>query len=136
MPTWLAIVLIALVAIVIVLAIGGALAQKRRLAADEGAFRAELDRADRDLAAAHASDRGFDPEVIDRTARAAFVEVHGVEPEELRLVQVIDQPGTDEDKVVFRAEAGGISHTLVLGRRGDDWRHEPAAGEEPIDRGF
>ena len=124
MPTWLAIVLIALAALVLLLAIGGAVAQKRRLAADEGSFRTELDRADRDLATAHAADRGFDPEVIDRTARAAFLELHGAEPEELRLIQVIDQPGTDEDKVVFRAEAGGTSHTIVLGRRGDDWLHE------------
>ena len=125
MPTWLAIVLIALLAIVVVLAVGGALGQRRRLEADEGAFRAELSRADRDLAAAHAADRGFDPEVIDRTARAAFVEQYGTEPADLQLVQVIDQPGTDEDKVVFRAQVNGAEQTLVLGRRGDTWLHEP-----------
>lgn len=120
MPDWLIIALCLLAALVLFLAVGGALAQKRRLKADEPAFEADLDRANRDLAAAHAADRGFDPALIERTAREAYVAVHGAEPSDLELVQVVDRPGKDEDKVIFRAG----EHRIVLGRRGDDWLHE------------
>ena len=127
MPTWLIIVLSVLGALIFVLAVGGAIAQRRRLEAGAPAFSVELEKVNRDLAAAHAADRGFDPARIEAAAREAFVQLHGTEPEDLVLVQVIDEPGTDDDKVVFRAAAHGAPHTLTLGRRGDAWLLEPAS---------
>jgi hypothetical protein len=39
-------------------------------------------------------------------------------------VQVVDPPGTDDDRAVWRVRAHGQAHRLTLGRRGDDWIFE------------
>ena len=76
-------------------------------------------RADHDLAAAHAADRGWARETLEQAARRALAERHpDAEPDSVQLVQVIDRAGTDEDKAVFVADAGGRRHELTLGRRG------------------
>jgi hypothetical protein len=117
MPTWLIIVLI----VVLVLAVGGALARRAQLARTRGAFEASLERANRDLADAAAADRGWDRATLEATARRIFAERHGSEPEGLHLVEVVDRPGTDEDRAVFRCEIGGRAEPLALGRRGGEW---------------
>src|SRR5919197_4435423 len=99
MPTWLIIVLVVL----LVLAVGGALARRAQLARTRDAFARSLERVDRDLAAAAAQDRGWDRELLETAARRCFADEHGGEPEELVLVEVFDRPGTDEDQAVFRA---------------------------------
>jgi hypothetical protein len=117
MPTWLLIVLIVLV----VLAVGGAIARRAQLARTRGAFDASLERANRDLATAAAADRGWDRATMESAARRIFAEQRGAEPERLLLVEVLDRPGTDEDQAVFHAEFGGTTQAVTLGRRGGDW---------------
>ena len=117
MPTWLAIVLIALLTLVVALAIGGALATGRRRRAGEHTMRTELAEADRALAAARAGDRGWDPEAMEATARAALVDFAIAE---LHLVQVVDKPGAEHDQARFRATAAeGDTREVTLGRTGE-----------------
>jgi hypothetical protein len=87
----------------------------------EGEFRAQLERANHDLAEAAAADRGWDRETLMSSAQRIFAEQKGAEPDELLLVEVIDRPGTDQDQAVFRCGAEGSHHFLTLGRRDGDW---------------
>jgi hypothetical protein len=108
-----------IILVVALLAVGGSIARRRQLAATEARFDAHLAQVNRDLAAAHAADRGWERGVLDAAARAAWGEARpGTEPGELELVQIIDQPGTDDDKAIFRSTAGA---RLVMGRRDGDW---------------
>jgi hypothetical protein len=123
-PTWLIIVLAVIVAVVIVLAAGGAYARKRQLTASRPRFDAHLAQVNRDLAAAHAQDRGWAREGLEQAAREAWVAQRaGAEPAELTLVQIVDRPGTDEDKAVFAVG----SERLTLGRRDGAWVFERLA---------
>src|ERR671915_981706 len=98
MPTWLLIVLIVL----LVLVVGGAIARMRQLARTRGDFERRLEQANHDLAEAAAEDRGWDRATLEAAARRCFAEHSGgAEPAELLLIEVIDRPGTDEDKAVF-----------------------------------
>jgi len=123
MPTWLAIVLGVFVALVIILAIGGIYGRRRQLAATQGRFDANLAQVNRDLAAAHADDRGWAREGLETAAREAYAAQRGAEPADLTLVQIVDRPGTDEDKAVFRI--GG--EQLTLGRANGEWVFEQLA---------
>jgi hypothetical protein len=123
MPTWLAIVIGVFVALVILLAIGGIIGRRRQLAATQDRFEASLAQVNRDLAAAHAQDRGWAREGLEAAARAAYAEQRGSEPSELTLVQIVDRPGTEEDKAVFAI--GG--ERLTLGRAGGEWVFEQLA---------
>jgi hypothetical protein len=122
MPTWLVIVLGVFAALVIVLAAGGAYARRRQLEAGRGRFDRHLAHVNKELAAAHATDRGWARDGLEAAARAAYAAARdGVEPELLTLVQIVDLPGTDEDKAVFRVTSGGRDERLTLGRQGGDW---------------
>jgi hypothetical protein len=123
MPTWLAIVIGVFVALVIILALGGIYGRRRQLAATRDRFEVNLAQVNRDLAAAHAQDRGWAREGLEAAARAAYTEQRGAEPSELTLVQIVDRPGTDEDKAVFAIGA----ERLTLGRAGGDWVFEDLA---------
>jgi len=127
--TTLEIVLIIVVVVFGLLALLGFLGNRRRQAALEGRFRDEIARANRDLANAHAQDRGWEPSVLEAAARAAYAEARppGDDLRELALVAVVDPPGTDDDKAEFRVLAGDGDHLLTLGRRGDDWVFEKLA---------
>jgi hypothetical protein len=114
---WLIIVL----AVFAVLIVGGIFARNRQLARSRPAFERALAQVDRDLAAAAATDRGWDRSLLEAAARRISAERFGSEPEELTLVEVIDKPGTDEDQAVFDVSAGGARHRVVLGRRDGDW---------------
>ena len=114
MPTWLIIVL----AVLLVLFIGGVIAARRRLVATQERFEGDLQRVNRELAAAHAQDRGWERTTLETSAREAYAsQKDGAEPTDLELVQVIDKPGTDEDKAIFRCG----SERLTLGRRDGEW---------------
>ncbi len=120
MPTWLAIVIGAFVVLVIILALGGIYARRRQLEATQGRFDAHLAQVNEDLAAAHADDRGWARDGLESAARAAYAEQRGSEPSDLTLVQIIDRPGTDEDKAVFAVG----DERLTLGRAGGEWAFE------------
>src|SRR3954469_37010 len=121
MPTWLIIVIVVL----LLMAIGGYFANKQRLARTRPAFDARLAQVNRDLAAALAEDRGWHPERLEEAARAAWAQQRpGEEPEAVTLYEVLDRPGKQEDKAVYRFQAGGHEHLLTLGRSDDEWRFE------------
>ena len=124
MPTWLAIVLGVFVALVIILALGGIYARRRQLDATQDRFRAHLEQVNRDLAAAHAADRGWARDSLETAARDAYVAERGAEPTGLTLMQIVDRPGTDEDKAVFRVSADGREEQLTLGRADGQWVFE------------
>jgi|SRR5215216_866559 len=128
MPTWLLIVLGVFVVLVIVLAAGGAYARRRQLEASRERFERHLAQVNRELAAAHAQDRGWARDGLEAAARGAYAATHdGAEPEELTLVQIVDRPGTDDDKAVFHATAGGRMEVITLGREDGDWVLEQLA---------
>ena len=121
MPTWLLIVLIVLA----VLVVGGMLARQRQLARTQGRFSENLAKVNEDLATAHAEDRGWERGTLEAAARAAWAQQRpGVEPGELVLTQVVDMPGTEEDKAVFRVRAQGRQQRLTLGRQDGAWVFE------------
>ena len=111
------IVVLVLLALLVLLAIGGAVATARRTRAREATVQAQLREANEALAAAHADDKGWERDTMEDAARRAYAERHGGPPAELRLVQVVDRPGTDEDEAVFHADG----RELVLGRHDGAW---------------
>lgn len=117
------IVVVAVVAFFVLLALGGAVVLRRRREAGEAAFHAETERANRDLATAHAADNGWEPARVGQAARRAFeTERPGAEISELELVQVIDPPGIQDDKAVYRVRTAQDAHLrLTLKRSGEDW---------------
>ena len=121
MPLWLAIVLIVL----LVLAVGGAIARQRQLARTRGRFDANLASVNEDLAVAHAEDRWWERANLERAAQRAWAERRpGAPAEGLTLVQVLDRPGTDQDKAVFRLTAEGREQRMTLGRQAGEWALE------------
>jgi type II secretory pathway pseudopilin PulG len=125
MPTWLAIVLVVLVVIVVALALLGAVGQSRRQRAGAKEFVKALHDVDRALAAAAAEDKGWERGILEAAARDAFAQAH---PDETvkgqELIQVLDHPGTDEDKAVFRVVSDHGAYEMILGRIGGNWVHE------------
>ncbi|HUR86117.1 MAG TPA: hypothetical protein VMY78_12285 [Solirubrobacteraceae bacterium] len=119
----LGIILLVVLALVVVLAVGGFMVATRRNRASERKLVAELQTAERELARAHASDKGWDPSLLDAAARSAAAERFGNAPiDALQLVQVLDRPGTDADQAVFRVQtADGTEHRITLGRTGGVW---------------
>jgi hypothetical protein len=122
MPTWLIIALGVFVALVIVLAAGGMYARRRQLERSRDRFDSHLAEVNRDLAAAHAADRGWARDGLEQAARVAYAaERGGAQPGGLTLVQIVDRPGTDDDKAVFRVAGGTGEERLTLGRRAGEW---------------
>ena len=113
----LSIVLLVVAALLLVLFVGGYLANARRRRSERARLRALAQEADQHLAAAHAEDKGWERSGLEAAAQEAFRARAGRPPAELTLVQVVDRPGTDEDEAVFEADG----QRLVLGRRGDSW---------------
>lgn len=116
------IAVIVVVALLVGLALGGVAANARRERASRHPFERNLRAVDRALAEALAADRGWEPAGLEAAARRELAARRpGEEIGALELVQVIDRPGTDSDQAVFRAELGGASALLTLGRHGDEW---------------
>ena len=118
----LGIILIVVAVVIVVLALGGLAANSRRAAAHESSLRRQIAEANEALALARADDQGWDRDLLDAAARAALTERHpGQAVDELLLVEVTDNPGTEEDVAVFRARCGTIEQTITLGRREGAW---------------
>jgi Tfp pilus assembly protein PilX len=112
-PTWLIIVLVVL----LVLAVGGAVARAMYQRRTEGQFHKQLEQANHDLAEAAAADRGWDRATLETAARRCYAEQAGSEPPEMMLVEVLDRPGTDEDEAIFMVG----DRQLRMGRSGGEW---------------
>ena len=122
MPTWLLIVLVVLGTLILLLAVGGAIANSRRQRRRTGRFELHLDEVNRQLASAHANDKGWERGALEAAARQAFEHKRpGVELLELALVQVVDRPGTDEDQAVFRCVSEAGESRLTMGRVEGRW---------------
>ena len=118
----LAIVLIVLGALIVLLAVGGAIATARRTRAAEAQLQAQVQQADRELAQAHAEDKGWERAALEAAAREAVAARFGdVAVSDMHLVQVVDRPGTDADQAVFRVQTADGDHTITLGRRQGAW---------------
>lgn len=116
------IIVLVVVALVVLLAVGGAIAQRRRMDRNRQAFEASLEEVNRELAVARAEDRGWERETLDAAARAAYAsERSGSGDVDLALVRILDRPGTDDDKAVYRVRSAGRDEELTLGRRGGAW---------------
>lgn len=119
----LGIVLIVVAVVLVLLACGGYVAATRRAEKSQSALQRELAQAERELAKAHADDKGWDPAILAAAALAAAVKRFGdATVGDPLLVQVLDRPGTDADQAVFRVEtADGGEHRITLGRTGGVW---------------
>jgi hypothetical protein len=119
------IILVVAAVLLALLALGGYVAQKRRMERREPRFEADLRQVNEDLAAAHAQDRGWERSALEDAARRAYADQRaGAQPQDMALVQVIDRPGTDEDKAVFRFVRDGREEHLTLGRQDGAWVYE------------
>ena len=126
--TSLAVSTIGLIALVIgglflLLVIGGYFAAERRQRSRERELLAQLQAADRELAQAHASDKGWERSALEAAARRAVAERFGedAEVQALQLVQVLDRPGVDADQAIFRVQTPDGEHRITLGRAGGVW---------------
>ena len=119
----LGIVLIVLAVVIVLLVAGGYTAATRRAKSSEGALQRELERAERELARAHASDKGWDPAILASAAQTAAADRFGdATVGNPLLLQVVDRPGTDADQAVFLIKtADGDEHRITLGRAGGTW---------------
>lgn len=117
------VVVLVVLGVLLLLAILGGAAASRRNRAQDASLRADLAAVDRQLAAAVAEDHGWARDALEAAARAEFAaERPGAQISQLELVQIRDEPGTDQDLAVFRVTAGaGAPSTLTLGRRDGAW---------------
>jgi hypothetical protein len=117
-----AIIAIIVLAVVVLLVVGGLAGNARLRRAREADFEESLDEVNRQLAAAHAQDKGWEPRALEDAARRAFAQARpGDEVRQQALVQVVDRPGTDEDKAIFRFLTDTGAAYLTLGRVGGEW---------------
>ena len=118
-----AIVIIVILAVLVLLAVGGAVATARRTRAREAAIEARVREANEALAAAHAEDKGWERETLEAAAREAYAitRPNAAHARSFELVQVVDRPGTEDDEAVFRVVADDGEHEVRLGRHGERW---------------
>jgi hypothetical protein len=118
----LGIILIALGAVLVLLFLGGLVANARRRRGEAARLKQQVDEANAALAAAHAADKGWDRASMEAAARDVFEQRHkGAAMEQMHLVQVVDRPGTESDLAVFHVHGAGRVETITLGRHADAW---------------
>ena len=121
MDTWV-IVLLVVVGVLALLFVGGLVGNARVRREREGSLAERIAEADHHLAQARAADRGWDPALLEAAARTAFAARHaGLEPQSFDLVQVVDRPGTDEDRARMRVTHAAGAEEIELQRTGDTW---------------
>lgn len=120
-----AIVVVVLAALLLIFFVGGLAGARRRSREHEDRLHERVAAADRALEAARAADRGWDPLLLEETARLALQQsAPDFRYEELHLVRVDDRPGTDEDRAEFLASGGERVVRVAVFRRGDRWLAE------------
>lgn len=118
----LAIILIVIGAIVVLFAIGGAIAVAKRSRQQEATFGEHLEAADAMLEQARAADRGWHRDTMEAAARDAIAQSRpGWDYDDLHLVLVDDRPGVNEDRAHFMAVGAGGQARVILARQGDTW---------------
>jgi hypothetical protein len=117
----LAIIVIVFAVLVVLLIVGGLIANARRTRDQEDETLIAVREADQALALARASDRGWERAVLEAAAREAFAARSPVEVRELLLMQVVDRPGTEEDQALFRVITDVGSEEILLVRHGNAW---------------
>jgi hypothetical protein len=110
------VVLLAIAVVVVAIVVVGSSIARRRAEAGDARLRERLAAANEALAQAHAADKGWDKALLEAAARSAAGPV-----DELLLVSVIDNPGTDQDEAVFQVVKDGETRTIGLRRTGDTW---------------
>jgi hypothetical protein len=116
------IILIVLGVVVVLFAIGGAIAVVTRSRAQDATFAQHVEAADSALEQARALDRGWDRDTMEEAARAALAESRpGWSYEDLHLVLVDDRPGVSEDRAQFMAVGSDGDARVILAREGDRW---------------
>ena len=118
----LGIILIVIGALVVLFAIGGAIAVVKRSRVQDATFAEHVEAADSALEQARALDRGWHRDTMEETARAAIAESRpGWRYDDLHLVLVDDRPGVSEDRAHFMAMGVDGSARVILAREGDRW---------------
>jgi hypothetical protein len=116
------IILIVLGVIVVLFAIGGAIAVVTRSRAQDATFAQHVEAADSALEQARALDRGWDRDTMEEAAKAALAESRpGWSYDDLHLVLVDDRPGVSEDRAQFMAVGSDGDARVILAREGDRW---------------
>jgi hypothetical protein len=116
------IVVIAVLVVLALVAIVGAAGISRRNRAGAAGFTASLDSVDRQLARAVAEDRGWERSTLEAIARSEFTaRRRDAEISALELVQLVDEPGTDQDMAVFRVALPSGAARITLARREGEW---------------
>jgi type II secretory pathway pseudopilin PulG len=114
-----AVAVVVLVALFFVLGLAGVRARTRH---QQSSFADHVRAADEALEQARALDRGWHRETMEVAARAAIGESRPGWPfEELQLVLVDDQPGTEADRAHFIATGTDGQARVILSREGDRW---------------
>ncbi|MCK9250208.1 MAG: hypothetical protein M0P31_14680 [Solirubrobacteraceae bacterium] len=119
--TVIAVVLGVIVLLVLLLAVTGFVAGRRRADAHRAELEERLRLANSALADAHAADEGWDLALLEAAARQAAIDRGVASPQgiELMLVSVDDQPGVSDDRATFDVVDGDRHLTIVLGRGAD-----------------
>ena len=112
-----AIILISIGGVLGLLFIGGLAAAGRRARQQAPDYARHVAEADQALETARAADKGWDRDVLDRTARQAVTgQRPGFAVEGLHLVLVDDRPGVEEDRAHFVAQGTEGELRVVLRR--------------------
>jgi hypothetical protein len=118
----LGIIFIVIGVLVVLFAIGGAVAVVKRSRAQDATFAEHVEAADSALEQARASDKGWHRETMEESARAALAESRpGWGYDDLHLVYVDDRPGVSEDRAHFMAMGSDGQARVILAREGDRW---------------
>jgi hypothetical protein len=121
----LVVILIIVGALVVLIFIGGLIAVRRRDVQQAGVWAEHVSAADAALEEARALDKGWHRETMLDVARAALrQQAPDHASDELHLILVDDQPGTDQDRAHFVAVGPEKHVRVVLARTGDQWAAE------------
>jgi hypothetical protein len=118
----LGIIFIVLGVLVVLFAIGGAIAVGKRSRQQDATFAGNVEAADSMLEQARAADRGWHRDTMEEAARTALAESRpGSAYDDLHLVLVDDRPGVSEDRAHFVAVGSDGEARVILTREGDRW---------------